>query len=199
MADLWSDYADALIKGLDKSLGDKYKMPVEGVLSDVTKYASQPNIRLTLENMKDDANKYIDGMLIGMPDAVKALNDSMAKGNEATRQLTQNISMQTKQHDVPLIKPYDLIRDADSEEVLQIDLVNDQVFKLVDKLTNGANMVVDFGYSYGDYNIGSWLFDRNDKNYRIDVYMPQNDAFDLEIDRLEINSLFDSAATLIRG
>lgn len=199
MADLWSDYADVLIKGVDKSLVSKYKISASDLFTDMTEYMSQPNLRLTIENMKDDSNKYVDGLLAGMPEAVKELNDNMAKANEATRQLSQNISMQAKQHDVPFIKPYDIARDTDSEEVIQVDLVNDQILKLVEKLVVGSNMVADFTYGFKNYNVGSWLFDRNVKNYRIDVYLPDNDAFDIELGRDEVNDLFDEAAGMARG
>lgn len=199
MADLWSDYTDALMKDIDKSLGSKYKMSIQNLLADPTKYVSQPNVQLTVGNMKEDANKYIDGLLGGMPDEVKALEDSTAKANEMTRQLAQNISMQTKQHDVPLVKPYDVTREPAREEVIQIDTVDDQLLKLAEKLTEGSNMVADFTYSFKNFNIGSWLFSRNEKNYVLSVYMPPNNAYDLELSRLELNDLFDDAANFIRG
>ena len=199
MADLWSDYTDSLIKQIDKDLGDKYKMSMGDILTNLPKYASQQNIQITVSNMREDANKYIDDVLKGMPEQVKELDDDMARANEMTRQLSQNISMQTRQHSVPLVRPFDVVRNTDTEETVQIDKIDDQVLRLVERLTDGALMVADFTAGYKNYSIGSWLFDRPDKNYNISVYVAPSDAFNLELSRDELNDLFTAAADFVRG
>ncbi len=199
MADLWSGYTDALIKQIDKGLGDKYKMSIGELLTNIDRYAKQQNIQTTVSNMQEDVNRHIDGMLKGMPEQVKAMEESMAKANEMTRQLSQNISMQARQHSVPFVKPFDVVRNTGTEETVQIDNIDDQVLRLVERLTDGAIMVVDFSASYKDYNIGSWLFDRPDKNYNISVYIAPNDATSLEMSREELDDLFTAASNFVRG
>lgn len=199
MADLWSDYTDVLINQIDKSLGDKYKMSINDLLTNAAKYVAAPNIALTISNMREDANKYIDSVLNEMPTVVKALEDNISRANAITGQLSQNISMQTKQHNVPLIKPQTITRDTTKDEVIEINFIDDQLMKLAEKFVEGANLVADFGYSYKNYNIGSWLFDRDGKNYLLNVYLPPNDAFNLELGRQELNDLLDAAAAFVRG
>ena len=60
MADLWSDYTDMLIAAIDKQLGSKYKFSLQALLTDPTKYAAQQNMQITIENMKEDVDKYLD-------------------------------------------------------------------------------------------------------------------------------------------
>jgi TPP-dependent trihydroxycyclohexane-1,2-dione (THcHDO) dehydratase len=199
MADLWSDYTDVLINQIDRSLGDKYKMSINDLLTNAAKYTATPNIALTISNMREEANKYIDSVLNEMPTQVKALEDMVSRASAITGQLSQNISMQTKQHNVPLIKPQSIARDTAKDEVIDINFIDDQLMKLAEKLVEGANLVADFGYSYKNYNIGSWLFDRDEKNYLLNVYLAPNDAFNLELGRQELNDLLDAAAAFVRG
>ncbi len=199
MADLWSDYTDALLKDIDKSIGEKYDVQIRELLGNLPKYTAKQNIGITISNMKEDANNYIDNALKDMPNETRALDDSMSRVSAITAQLSQNISMQTRQHNVPFIRPLDIIRSTGSDEEIQINTVDDQLMRLVEKMVESSNMVADFSYTFKDYKIGSWLFDRNQKNYILTVFVPQNDALDLENGRQELNDLFDSAANFVRG
>lgn len=199
MAELWSDYTDALIKELDRSIGDKYKIGIADLLSNVQKYAGRQNIQTVVSNMREDVNRYIDDALKGMPEQMKEMEDSLAKANEITRQLAQNISMQTRQHSVPLIKPFNIARNTTDEETIQIESVDDQVLRLVERLTDGAMMVADFTADYKNSTIGSWLFGREGKNYMLTVRIEPNDAIDMELSRQELNDLFDAANASLRG
>ncbi|HUC38880.1 MAG TPA: hypothetical protein VL944_01995 [Candidatus Acidoferrum sp.] len=199
MADLWSDYTDALIKDIDQRIGNKYKLSVRDLLSNLDRYSSQPNISATISNLKEESNKYIDGLLDGMKPQAKEMDDSMAKASEITRQLAQNISMQAKQNNKPVIKPVELTRNRDMEEIIQVDNVNDQLLKLAERLVEQSNFVADFTFAYKNYNVGSWLFSTNSKDYTINVFLPSNSALDLEVGRQELNDLFDSAMSFVRG
>ena len=193
MADLWSDYTDSLIDTMDKDISAKYKMRLRDLLTDPGKYADQPNIGVTISNMKEDANKQIDTMLAGMQDEVKRLEDDMSKINSITQQLAQNISMQSKQHNVPLIKPVDITRDTGSEDTIVLNSVDSDALKLAEKLIMSSVMVADFSYTYKSYSVGSWFFGGH-KNYSIAVYVPENEAYRLELARDELNDLLDFAA-----
>ncbi|MCL4379703.1 MAG: hypothetical protein M1160_03770 [Candidatus Marsarchaeota archaeon] len=199
MADLWSDYTDALIKEIDRGIGDKYKIGIADLLSNVQKYASRQNIQTVVGNMREDVNRYIDDALKGMPEQVKAMEESLAKANEITRQLAQNISMQTRQHNVPLIKPFNVARNTANEETIEVDRVDDQVLRLAERLTDGAIMVADFTTDYKNTTIGSWLFGREGKNYVLMVRIEPNDAINMELSRQELNDLFDAASASLRG
>ena len=198
MADLWSDYTDSLLKEMDNQTKSKFSAPIYDVLGNLDKYTSQPNISTTLANMREYANMYIDGLLKNMPKEVKALDDSVAKADAITRQLAQNISMQSKQHDIPLIRPFSFIRDDAEDEIIELDTVDDQVIKLMEKLASKSNVVADFGYQFKDKAIGSWLFG-GEKNYLVNVHMPANNAMSLELARAEIGTLFQSAMDYLRG
>lgn len=197
MADLWSEYTDGLLRDIDKKLAGKYKMTIRDMLENFPKYAAQPNIKMTLGNMKEDANSYIDDLLSKMQTAVKALNNNMSLANDITKQLSQNIMMQTRQHSIALITPEDITRDTDAEEVVEISTVDEQVMKLVEKLVSASNFVGDFSYTFKDYNIGSWLFSSNMKNYLLNVYIEGNDAYDIENSREEINDLLENAMNFV--
>ncbi len=198
MAELWSDYTDAIIKEVDKQIGGKFRFSISDFLTDVPKYASEQSIEVTISNMREAANSHIDELLQGLPQQVKALGDSIAKANAITKQLSQNISMQAKQHDVPFIKPLQIDRNTANEETITINTVDDQAIKLMEKLTSTSNLVADFSYQYKDSWIGSWFFSGN-KDYTVSVYVPQSDAFSLELSRIELNGLFDAAANYIKG
>ncbi len=198
MADLWSDYTDSLLKDMDNQSKNKFSAPIYDVLSNLDKYTAQPNISTTLANMREYANTYIDGLLKNMPKEVKALDDSVAKADAITRQLAQNISMQSKQHDVPLIRPFSFTRDDAEDEIIELDTVDDQAIKLMEKLVTRSNVVADFSYQFKDKAVGSWLFG-GEKNYLVNVHMPANNAMSLELARSEIGTLFQAALDYLRG
>ncbi len=199
MADMWSDETDGLLRDVDKKLGSKYKMTVRDLLANLPKYAGQSDISVTIDNMREDVNKYIDGLLEKMPAVTRDLENSMAQANSITRQLSMNIGMQAKQNNVPVIKPVDITRDTDEEEVIAINAVDEQVLKLVEKLVGRSNLIADFSYPFKTYSIGSWFFGGDTKNYTIDVDIAPNDAYDMEMSRQEINDLFDQSLNFVRG
>ena len=86
MADLWSDYTDALLKDIDKSIGEKYDVQIRELLGNLPKYTAKQNIGITISNMKEDANNYIDNALKDMPSETRALDDNMSRVSSITAQ-----------------------------------------------------------------------------------------------------------------
>lgn len=198
MAELWSDYTDMLITGMDKRVGSKYKLSLRSLLADPTKYATQQNIQITMGNMREDVDKYIDERVKALADEQKDLDDAASKADSITRQLGQSITSQARQNNVPVIKPVTIDRDMAREERVYIDTVDNGVISLVQKLVLSSMLIADLSARYKDYNIGSWLFSGN-KNYMLSVYMPNSTLLALETSRAELDNLLTSASNFIKG
>src|SRR5271157_1007286 len=138
MADLWSDYSDGIIKNLDKLVSLKYKLTLRSLLTDPSKYASQPNIVMTIDNLKEEVNTYIEGRVKKMAPEKKAFEDAAARADSLTTQLSQSISSQAKQSKVPVIRPLAVERDTTKEERIYLDTVDAGVSALVEKLVSGS-------------------------------------------------------------
>jgi hypothetical protein len=196
MADLWSDYSDALIADIDAKLGSKYKMSISDLLTDPSKYAGNDNIQTTIKNMRSDVDFYIDDRLAKMADERKLLEDSVFKANSITTQLAQNISMQAKQYKVPVIKPVMIDRDDTDDVVIYVDAVDAPLLALVDKLSSSAMFIADYTYSYKQSKIGSWMFSGTG-NRILSVFLRPSDVLSLENSKAELDGIFDSAAAFI--
>ncbi len=198
MAELISDYTQSLLKDMDKEAGDRFAIPISDAINNLDKYASRPDIGVTISNMKEYANKYIDNALGSIPKEARDMEDDLSRADSMTRQFAQNLSMQAKQHGVPIIKPYNVTRDTAREEIIELDSVDDQTMKLVERLVMKSDLVADFSYSFKDKTIGSWLFS-GAKNYLVNVHLSQSDALNLELAREELNGIFDAAARFVSG
>ncbi len=198
MADLWSDYSDGIIKNVDKQIGVKYKLTLRSLLMDPSKYVSQPNIQMTIENLKEEVGKYFDGRVNEMEVEKKAFEDAAMRSDALTGQLSQSISIQARQNNVPMIKPVAVERDTDEEEKIYIDSVDNSVIALVSKLVLSSLLIADFTTTYGNYKAGEWLFSGH-KNYVLSVYMPSNGYLQLQSSRDEIIALLDTASGFIKG
>lgn len=198
MADLWSDYSDGIIKDLDNLIGAKYKITLRGLLTDPTKYASTPNIQMTIDNMKEEVEAFFDLRAKDLADEKKDFDDGKMRADAVTGQLSQNISMQAKQNNVPIIKPVMIDRDVDREERLYFDSFDNSVSALIGKLVSGAVLIADSTVDYGDYKVGEWVFG-GVKDYVIQVYSPTNAYSILQDSRTELLGLLDSASTFIKG
>lgn len=198
MAELWSDYTDMLINGIDKQVGSKYKFSLRALLTDPTKYAAQQNVQMAIDNMKEDVDNYIDGRVKALADEQRSLDDAASKADSITGQLGRSISLQAKQNNVPMIKPVTVDRDTAREETIYIDAVDNGVASLVQKLVSSSMLVADLSVSYKNYTVGSWLFSGS-KNYVLSVYMPDSTLLALEASRSEINNLLTSASNFIKG
>lgn len=198
MAEYWSDYTDFVLTNMDKKISTKYKLSLKKLLSDPGKFASQQGIQTTIKNLSTEVDSYIDGAIAGMPDTKKALTDTTLKADATTKQLAQSISMQAKQHKVPVVKPVSVVRDEARDEVVSVDDATPDVLALIEKLAGSSVMVADFSYQYENSTIGSWLFSGS-KNYLLNVFMPANDVAMLEASRTEIQDLLDAAGVIIEG
>jgi hypothetical protein len=198
MADLWSDYTDMLITGIDKQLGSKYKFSLRAMLTDPVKYATQPNVQITIENLKEDVDKYLDERSTALATEQKELEDQAAKADSITGQLSRSITMNAKQSNVPVIKPVTLDRDTAKEKAIYIDNIDSNVNTLVEKLVSASILIADLGTVYKNYKFGSWLFSGN-KDYVLSVYVPDSSFLMLEASRIELDGLLLSASSFIKG
>lgn len=198
MATLWSDYTDFVIGSIDKKIGNKYKMSLRDLLATPSEYGNQQDIDVTLKNMSEDINSYIDDAIAAMPEEKTALTNMLVKADSITKQIASNVSMQAKQYKVPMVKPVSIERNQDNEESIFIDAVGPDVLALVDKLVSSSTMVADFSYTYENSSVGSWFFGGS-KNYMLNVYLPDNDVIMLEASRAEINELLDAATVVVHG
>jgi hypothetical protein len=196
MADLWSDYSDALIADIDAKIGSKYKMSIRDLLTDPTNYADDPNVQTTIKNMKSDVDFYIDDRLAKMPDETKTFEDNVFKANSITTQLAQNISMQAKQYKVPFIKPVMIDRDDARDVVVYVNSVDQSLLALVDKLSSSATFIADYTYNYKQSKIGAWLFSGSE-SHMLRAYLPPSDVLSLETSRDELDGILDTAAAFV--
>ncbi|EQD61661.1 hypothetical protein B2A_03155 [mine drainage metagenome] len=198
MADLWTDYTDFVIDGIDKGIGKKYKVSLRDLLTDPQSYASDPNIQNTIKSMGDDVNAYVDQALSKMAAQKQELDDNLTRVDSVTKQLAQSISMQAKQNRVPFIVPISVDRDDAKEEAISVDSAGSDVLALIEKIVSGSNFIADFTTQYDNSLIGNWFFS-GQKNYTINVYMPDNDVISLQGSRAELLGLLDAASALISG
>jgi hypothetical protein len=198
MADLWSDYTDMLISGIDKQIGSKYKFSLRSLLTDPTKYAAQQNVQITIENIKEDVDKYLDEKAGAMVEEQKALNDEAAKADSITGQLNRSITMNAKQNNVPIIKPAAMDRDPAREKKIYINTIDGSVTALIEKLVASSMFIADLSTAYKEYGFGSWLFSGN-KDYVLGVFVPDSSFLLLESSRMELDGLLASASSFIKG
>ncbi len=198
MAEYWSDYTDFVLTNIDRKVATKYKVALKKLLENPSKFASAPNIQTTIKNLGSEVDGYIDNAIAGMPDVKKALTDNVLKADAVTKQLAQSISMQAKQHKVPMVKPVSINRDETHEETISVDDAGPDVLAMVERLIGESVLVADFSYGYQNSTIGSWLFSGH-KNYLLNVFLPDNDVAMLEASRTEIHTLLDAAGVIIEG
>ena len=193
---MWSDYSDYVISNVDKKIGNKYKPSLRELLTTPASYANTQNIKITMQNMKEAVNNFIDGIISSMGDQSKELEDALTVIESATSQLKQNISLQAKQNKVPMVKPVIVDRDASREDKVFVSNVNADILQLVQKFISESTFIADLSYNYKNVQIGSWLF-CGPKNYSLNIYLPQNDVVSLEAARSEVLGLLDAASTLM--
>ncbi len=192
MAENWSDYTDIMLTEVSSRLGQKYKVDLKKMLANPANYKGQANIWITFSNMKEDTNKILNDMTQEVKDQQQELIAAVTKADAITSQLSQNISMQAKQHNTPLIKPVQINRDGTGDETIFVDSVDPSILTFIDKMATNASYIADYSFMYKDRKIGSWLFS-GEKSYMLTVYIPMNDAYLLDQSKEEINGLFDSA------
>ncbi|HUY70223.1 MAG TPA: hypothetical protein VMV00_01485 [Candidatus Baltobacteraceae bacterium] len=198
MAELWTDFTDAIISSIDAEAKLDGKIVLRELLTDPAKFAKQPEIQNKIMNVKEAVDGYIDQRIKAMADVQKELDDSMAKADTLSSQLAQSISVKAMQSKVPLIKPVAVDRDITKEERIILNSIDTNVSALIDKLVASSTMVADFSTTYNNHKIGEWLFS-GPKNYVISVYLERNQLLLMQGSRAEIDALLDAAANFIKG
>ncbi len=198
MAELWSDYTDGILKNLDKQVSMKYKLTLRSLLTDPAKYASQPNMHMTIENLKEEVHNYVEGRVKEMGAEKKAFEDALMRADAVTSQLGQSIVIQARQNNVPIIKPVTLDRDTDDDERIYIDSVDNNIIALLNKLVMSAMLIVDSTTTFGNYKVGEWLFSGH-RHYVLVAYLPSNSYVLLQQSQDELINLLNTASSFIKG
>lgn len=198
MAELWSDYTDMLISGMDKQINTKFKVSLRDLVTDPSKYSSQQNIQMTISNVKEEVNRTIDSKIAAMAESEKVIDDAGARADALTGQISQSITVQARQNGVPIIKPVAVDRDLAREERVYVDTMDQGVTSLIQRLSASSTLIADTTTTYKSYRIGEWLFS-GAKNYVLRVYMPRNSVVSLEASRGELGALLDAASDFLKG
>lgn len=198
MADMWSDDADVIIKGVDGGIKAKYKFSLTDFLTEPANFASTPNIQIAISNMKETVDSYAAGLLDGLEDEKRSLNDDAMRCDSITSQLSQEIRAEAKQNRIPILKPAAVMRDENRDEVIVIKEVSGDVLGLIGRLVGSSLMIADFTRQYNNYSIGEWLFSGS-KNYVVRVGLDANPVINIESAMGEIDTLLDTAATYIKS
>ena len=191
MENAWSDYTDAIITNMEGMVKSKYGIQLRDLLTDPSQ-VKQKDSADSIPKIKEDVDAYMDELADAMAPERKRVEDGMEKASAITAQLVQNISMQSKQYKVPVIKPVVLDRKDEDDIKIYIDNVDQGSLAVIEKLASWSTIIFDQSYKYKDYNIGSWLFS-GDKVYSVTVYTPTSEYISLEYTREELDTLLDSA------
>lgn len=195
MADNWSDQTDILITVIEPAVKEKFSISLRDLLTTPSKYAGTDGFSTTISNIQEEVKNYVDSTIEGMPEEKRKFENDAIKCDSVTKQLSQNISLQTKQNNVPLIKPDSMDRDTDADQTLYISSVDNSMLSLVQKLVASSAFVADFSSSYRNYNIGEWLFSSS-RNYVIRVNLKPSALITLDSARDELNGLLNQVVNL---
>jgi len=198
MAELWSDYTDMMVGELEATVKSKYNLSLKKLLTNPMQFADDKTVSVKIDNIKEDVNKYLDDVVGQLEEERKALENNAVKSDSLTNQLNQRISLEAKQVNVPVIKPYAVARDETRDEIVYVNSVDSSTLALIDKLTNSSTFVADMTYKYKDYNIGVWFFS-GQKNYVVSVALEPNPVLNVEGSRTELNMLIDNAKEILKG
>ncbi|MCL4373406.1 MAG: hypothetical protein M1360_00380 [Candidatus Marsarchaeota archaeon] len=198
MAELWSDYTDALISDLDPDIKKKYGVALSELLSNPKDFADNENLSVTIGNIKEDVNSYIESQKQQALLREKNFNDMLERADSISQKISQRLSVTAKQNNVPLVKPVSIDRNSDNEEHIYVDSSDDSVIALAEKLAASSMMIADFTTEYNNFKIGEWYFSGH-KNYTLSVYMPASNVMLLDTSKSELDTLLDAAAEFISG
>lgn len=194
----WSEEANTVIEDLSQDIDDKYGIKLKDLLMNPAFYVSKSGIDVTFSNIREEVEGYINNMLEQLGDEKKEMEKDGLKCDAVTKQLSQNISMQAKQNNIPIVKPSDMDRNTDFEETIYINNVDNGTIALVAKLAGSASFIVDLSTTYKTYNLGKWLFD-GQKNYVVNVAMEPNVYMDFDNVKEEIKALMDGVENTLKS
>jgi hypothetical protein len=186
----WSENADVVIEGVSQTINDKYGVALKDILTKPAFYVSKKGMETTFSNIREEVGNYIQELAKSMDDDRKNMEKDGLKCDAVTKQLAQNISMQAKQNNIPIIKPASMDRNTDNDEVIYVNNIDNGVMALLAKLSANSSFIADFSTTYKTYNLGQWLFD-GQKNFLISVAMEPNPYMDLDSAKDEINMIMD--------
>jgi hypothetical protein len=198
MADMWSDNADVIIRGVNKDIVSNYGFSLSDFFTDPSKFASKPNILTTVSNIKEYVENYVNDQLEGLDDQRKKLNDDAAKCNAITSQLSQAIISEAKQSKIPVIKSDTVVHDESKDEIIYVKNATGDLLRLAERLVDSSLLVVDMTTDYNGSLIGEWLFSGS-KNYVMRVDLDPNPILSLEQGMNEISQIFDAATDYIKA
>ncbi len=196
MENVWSDYADTIIKQVSPSIKTKYSVDLNTLLLDPSQFSGKP-VAAKLDSITADVNSEIDRIAESFGSASARLQDEMSKYDSVSKRLAQHISLHAKQGNVPVVEPYFVTRDENKEEVIYVDNADDATMQLAEKLVSLSNVILKFNTEYKDYSIGGWMFSTPSKTYLLRVNIPPNPVLDLEAARSEITGALESAKDYI--
>ena len=114
----WSENADVVIEGVSQTINDKYGVALKDILTKPAFYVSKKGMETTFSNIREEVGNYIQELAKSMDDDRKNMEKDGLKCDAVTKQLAQNISMQAKQNNIPIIKPASMDRNTDNDEVI---------------------------------------------------------------------------------
>ena len=191
VTDLWSEETGIVIGALEQSILQEYGISLTDLLTNPASYASKNGIAQTVENIRKEANDYINGLRSNMQKEKEDLEKDGLKCDSLTKQLAQAIAMRAKQDNIPLIKPQAIDRGSSIEETIYVNDADSGINALIGRLSANSNFVADFSTTYSTYSLGQWLFD-GQKNYMIVVALQPNPLIDLDTAENELGDLFDN-------
>lgn len=196
MADLWSDSADVIIRGMDGEIKSRYGISLPELLENPLQFADREGIYDTALKIKGDVGSAIDVVLDRMVEEKKKLEESAAQCDTTTGQILQSISLHAEQEKIPVIKADMISRDG--EETVYVSTMGAEIDAMIGRLCKKSNFIADFSTTYNSHKIGEWFFG-GDKNYVLKVNMKPNAAFNLHNTREEIMEIFDTDLEMIRS
>lgn len=192
----WDDQTDQFIDSIDQiNYSEKhYDISLRDLLLNPNKYLPKPEINQKITDMQAAVNQYFDGLLAGLADEQKELDQELASTDMQYTKIDSVVSTKSASTRVPYIKPYYVSMNQDAREEILIEAYTEELDPMIGKLTNISNYVADLSGSYKEHKFGSWLFS-GEKNYVITIRTPSSIIMDIERSSGIINDLLASIAS----
>ncbi len=193
----WDDQTDVFITNLDKALAAKYQVSLRDLLLDPDKFTNNKDMLAKMEKMKDDIDKYFDGLKDDMADEKAAFTQSLENAGKLYDIVDNAIATKASFSRIPYIIPTDITYDTHGQEEITVEKYDNATDALLTKLINVSNYIGNVSATYDKYNIGSWVFS-GQKVYVLSIYLQESIIMDFDTANADINDLFDSAYQQIR-
>ncbi|MCL5433620.1 MAG: hypothetical protein M1538_01410 [Candidatus Marsarchaeota archaeon] len=198
MAELWDNDVDEILSDVDESIYAKYKIHVKDLLNNPYKFSNVNNISKVIELIKADIDDYINGFTDLMLKEKKELNDIELRADALTKQISQFISLNSKQNNVPVITPVIYIPEPTKTELIYIENIDTNISTFLQTIIPKAVFIVNTSTKYENYNFGDWtIVMQNGKNYNIKIFINQNMLIKILRSKENIGNLFAGAKMVI--